>query len=180
MSIEKGRTLFLDRDGVVNVLLVNDYVKCLEELTFRADFLSAIPYINQLFTRVIVVTNQQGIAKGICTREQVDAVHRYMLHYLYDKGLTIDRLYLCPHLAGSGCDCRKPAIGMAKQAQVDFPDIDFHHSLMVGDSLSDMQFGSRCEMETLFLGEITPENSEAVMRYSRYQSHSLTEFLKSY
>ena len=105
---DTNRTLFLDRDGVINVQLVGDYVKCIEEFTFREDFLKSIPFIVQKFQHIIVVTNQQGIAKGICTRENVDFVHEYLCKTLDDKGLHIDKVYVCPHLAGGGCHCRKP------------------------------------------------------------------------
>lgn len=171
--------LFLDRDGVINVQLVGDYVKCIDEFTFREDFLQSVPFIAKKFQTIIVVTNQQGIAKGICTRENVDFVHKYLCKTLNNKGLHIDKIYVCPHLAGSGCTCRKPEIGMALQAQHDFPDLDFQTAVMIGDSVSDMVFGRRCGMETVFIGKVTPENEQEVMKNSDHIVSSLYEYIKN-
>lgn len=170
----------MDRDGVVNVLLVNDYAKRIEELALREDFLRSIPLIASKFTRVIIVTNQQGISKGICTKEQVEAVHAYLLNILAERGLLIDRIYVCPHLAGSGCHCRKPETGMAEEAVKDFPDINLSESVMVGDSVSDMIFGRRCGMRTVFIGSVTEENHTEILANSDHVVTSLYEFLKTY
>ncbi len=176
---DTNRALFLDRDGVINVQLVGDYVKCIEEFTFREDFLKSIPFIAQKFQHIIVVTNQQGIAKGICTQENVDFVHEYLCKTLDDKGLHIDKVYVCPHLAGGGCHCRKPETGMALQAQHDFPFLDLRASVMVGDSASDMVFGRRCGMETVFIGKITPENEQEVQKNSDHIVSSLYDYIKN-
>ena len=123
-------TLFLDRDGVVNVQLVGDYVKKPSEFVLRDDFVSAIPFLKQHFRRFILVTNQQCIGKGICTQADVDEVHRHMCQLLEREGFRFNAIYLCPHVAGSGCGCRKPETGMMQQALADFPDIDLSRSLM--------------------------------------------------
>lgn len=180
MKNEKKHTLFLDRDGVINVLRVGDYVKRIEELEFRDDFLKSIPYIVQKFSPIIIVTNQQGIAKGICTQEQVDNVHAYVYKTLLSKGLKIDKIYVCPHIAGGGCHCRKPETGMAEQAQADFPEIEFGRSVMIGDNVTDMIFGHRCGMETVFIGEINEENREEIIANSDHLVSSVLEFVKNY
>lgn len=172
-------TLFLDRDGVVNVQLVGDYVKKPSELVLREDFLRSIPYLKRHFRRFILVTNQQCIGKGICTQADVDEVHRYMCTLLKDNDFRFDAIYLCPHVAGSGCGCRKPEIGMINQALGDFPDIKLHRSLMVGDSLSDMQFGRAAGIPTLFIGSVTPENREAVTANSDFISPTLLQFFQN-
>lgn len=155
-------TLFLDRDGVINVQLIGDYVKRTDELVLREDFLSSIPLLLNKFKRFIIVTNQQCIAKGLCTQEDVDTVHEYLQALLLPYGLTFDAIYVCPHIAGGGCSCRKPEIGMALQAKRDFPDIDFANSVMIGDSLTDMQFGRRAGIPTVFIGQVTDENREEI------------------
>ncbi len=169
-------TLFLDRDGVINVQLVGDYVKCADELLLRDDFLRAIPLLKKHFKRFIVITNQQGIAKGICTTEQVNAVHQYLRQQLADNKLIINAIYFCPHLAGSGCDCRKPETGMMRQALADFPDIRLDQSFMVGDSLTDMQFGKRAGVPTAFIGKVTQENRADVLANSTLIVSSVFEF----
>ena len=141
-------TLFLDRDGIVNERIVGDYVRRENQFIFREDFLKTIPVFRANFGKIIIVTNQQGVAKGLMSEEDVFTVHQYLLNILHDKGIAIDAIYCCPHLHESGCRCRKPETGMAQQAQKDFPDIDFQKSLMIGDSLSDILFGKRCGMMT--------------------------------
>ena len=167
----------MDRDGVINVLRVNDYVKNASELEIRDDFLKSIPLIVKHFKKTLIVTNQQGIAKGICTQEQVDEVHRHLLQTLEKEGLHINKIYVCPHLAGSGCPCRKPETGMAMQAKADFPDIDFAHSVMVGDSASDMRFGRNCGMETVFIGPVTEENRADILADADHIVSSVYQYL---
>ena len=171
------RTLFLDRDGVINVLRVNDYVKNVDELVLREDFLKSIPLIVKHFQKVFIVTNQQGIAKGICTQEQVDVVHRHLLRILEEHGLHINNIYMCPHLAGSGCPCRKPETGLAMQAKADHPDIDFARSVMIGDSASDMRFGRNCGMETVFIGPVTDENRADILADADHIVNSVYQYL---
>lgn len=171
------RTLFLDRDGVINVQLVGDYVKNVSELALREDFLKSIPFIVKNFGKVFIVTNQQCIAKGLCTQADVDEVHRHMLKILEGHGLHIHNIYVCPHLAGSGCTCRKPETGLAMQAKADYPDIDFARSVMVGDSASDMRFGRRCGMETVFIGKVTDENRTDILADSDHIVDSLYQYM---
>ena len=135
-------TLFLDRDGVINRRLPGDYVKDLTAFTFLDGVLPALAIFSRLFGRIVVVTNQQGIGKGLMTEAQLAEVHRYMLRAIRDSGGRIDAVYHCPALERAGDPCRKPNTGMALQAKTDFPAIDFSRSLMVGDSLSDMEFGA--------------------------------------
>ena len=172
-------TLFLDRDGVVNVQLVGDYVKKPSEFVLRDDFVRAIPFLKQHFRRFILVTNQQCIGKGICTRADVDEVHRHMCQLLEREGFRFNAIYLCPHVAGSGCGCRKPETGMMQQALADFPDIDLSHSLMVGDSLTDMQFGRAAGLRTLYIGAVTPDNREAITAISDLISPTLLQYVQN-
>ena len=169
----------MDRDGVVNVQRIDDYVKCPSEFVFRDDFLKSLPLIQQHFQKIIIVTSQQGIAKGICTAEQVDNVHHYLLHELHKQGYNIDKIYVCPHLAGSGCNCRKPEIGMALQAKNDFPDIDFNNSVMIGDMLSDMVFGKRCKMETVYIGKKCTEEEMEIQKYSDHIVSSIYQYVSN-
>lgn len=169
-------TLFLDRDGVINVQLIGDYVKRTDELILREDFISSIPLLLNNFKRFIIVTNQQCIAKGLCTKSDVDKVHEHLKSLLRPYGLQFDAIYVCPHIAGGGCHCRKPEIGMALQAKSDFPDIDFANSVMIGDSLTDVQFGHRAGLRTVFIGKVTDENRAEVTANSDIISDSILQY----
>jgi D-glycero-D-manno-heptose 1,7-bisphosphate phosphatase len=156
LVIDKNWTLFLDRDGVINVKLEGDYVKKIEEFKFTDNAVKAIAKAKQLFGKMVVVTNQQGIAKGLYTEDNLNAVHGYMQEQLAKENALIDKIYFCPALNGdTRFNCRKPDIGMALQAQNDFPEIDFSKSVMVGDSISDMEFGRKLGMYTVFIAEDT-------------------------
>ena len=156
LVIDKSWTLFLDRDGVINVKLEGDYVKKIEEFQFTENAIPAIEKAKQLFGRIVVVTNQQGIAKGLYTENDLNAVHEFMQAQLAKSNAQIDKIYFCPALNGdTRFNCRKPDIGMAQQAQNDFPEIDFSKSVMVGDSISDMEFGRKLGMYTVFIADDT-------------------------
>ncbi|HET6991545.1 MAG TPA: HAD family hydrolase [Bacteroidia bacterium] len=152
-NIDKSWTLFLDRDGVINVRFPGDYVKRVEEFEFLPGVKQAIAKFSSLFGRIVVVTNQQGIARGIYTHEDLKAIHDYMKREIGKAGGKIDAVYYAPQLDSENSPMRKPGIGMALQAKKDFPEIDFSKSIMIGDTASDIQFGKTAGMKVVFLGD---------------------------
>lgn len=151
LQIDSSWTLFLDRDGVINHKVDNDYVKTPAELRILPDVPAALRVLTPLFRHTLVVTNQQGIGKGLMTEADLEEVHRALYEQLGQAGKGIDRIYHCPNLEADQAPCRKPNTGMAEQARHDFPGIDFSRSLMVGDSVSDMQFGRNAGMKTVMV-----------------------------
>jgi len=147
----RGYTLFLDRDGVINERLPGDYVRQWAEFRFIAGVLDALRFFAGYFGRIVVVTNQQGIGKGLMGVADLQALHFQMLGAVAQAGGRIDGIYFCPDLAGKPGNCRKPAPAMAFDAQRDFPEIDFSRSVMVGDTESDMAFGLRLNMRTVWI-----------------------------
>ncbi len=158
LGISNRWTLFLDRDGVINHRLVDDYVKTEEEFRFLDGVPEAIASLGKIFGKILVVTNQQGIGKGLMRMADLDRIHQKMLDEVRSCGGTINKIYVCPELSVSRPFCRKPQIGMGLQARKDFPEISFRQSLMAGDSLSDMRFGKRLKMKTVLIG---PDNTIA-------------------
>lgn len=151
--ISQGKwTLFIDRDGVINTRIIDDYVKKPSEFIFINGTIEAISIFTNIFHPIIVVTNQQGIGKGFMTEDDLSLIHKKMKSEIHTAGGKIDAVYHCPDLMGSGSKNRKPEIGMAMQAQADFPEIDFSKSIMIGDSISDMKFGKNAGMSTVFIG----------------------------
>lgn len=153
LNIDQSWALFLDRDGVINRRIVDDYVKKWEEFEFLEGVLEALKIFSEKFGRIVVVTNQQGIGKGLMRKEDLDLIHGNM-HYevSFFKG-RIDKVYYSPFLASENHHTRKPSIGMALEAKKDFPEIDFSKSIMVGDSGSDVEFGKNAGMKTVYIGE---------------------------
>ncbi len=157
-GIDHSWTLFLDRDGVINVRLMGDYVKNRGEFRFISGVPEAISQFNKIFSRIFVVTNQQGIGKGVMTESNLLDVHSYMLDGVRMEGGKIDHCYFAPQLASDNSNMRKPGSGMALKAKQDFPDIDFSRSVMVGDSDSDIEFGKNLGMRTV---KVTNEETDS-------------------
>ncbi len=175
LKVDKSWTLFLDRDGVINKKLPGDYVRSIPEFEFLPSAREAIAMLNRYFGRVIVITNQQGIGKGIMNRDDVETVHDFMCQEIQRAGGEINAVYFCPDLAGSGSTNRKPATGMAMQAQKDFPEIDFSRTIMAGDSDTDMEFGKKLNLTTVFIQQEkdhAPDNNSMI----DYVFGSLKEF----
>ena len=141
--------LFLDRDGVINERIMGDYVKTIDEFKFRPGVLVALEKLNTLFQYVFVVTNQQGIGKGIMSATQLLEVHDYMESQVRQSNGRITKVYFAPDKASPTNNLRKPEPGMALQAQREFDGVNFHQSIMVGDTDSDILFGSRLGMKTV-------------------------------
>lgn len=155
-EIDHNWTLFLDRDGVINHEKDNDYILNWSEFVFYPESLQALPLLARHFRRIILVTNQKGIGKGLMSEADLTNIHRHMLDEIETRGGRIDRIYFCSELDNLSPN-RKPQPGMAFQAQKDAPEIVFSKSIMVGNRLSDMQFGRNAGMHTVFLATTHPE-----------------------
>jgi D-glycero-D-manno-heptose 1,7-bisphosphate phosphatase len=110
----------------------------------------AIARLNRAGLRVVVVSNQRGIALGLYTAADVEAIHAAFENLLASQGAHVDGYYYCPHDNGQ-CNCRKPLPGLFEQAAAQFPEIRAEASALIGDSLSDIEFGRRLGMLTVFL-----------------------------
>ena len=152
-KIDTSWTLFLDRDGVINKKLDEDYVKTIDEFEFLPYALEAIKLFSSHFHRVVIVTNQQGISKRLMTEDDLHKVHQHLLQEVQNFGGRIDAIYHAPHLAEENSIMRKPNIGMALKAKEEFPSIDFKKSIMVGDSISDMEFAKNTNMFAVLIGQ---------------------------
>lgn len=149
-QIDKSWTLFLDRDGVINVESVGSYITSWLEFEFHEGVLASFRDLNQVFGNIVVVSNQRGVGRGIMTMDALRDISANMTRAVTDAGGRIDKVYACTAIAEDDHN-RKPNIGMALQAKEDFPEIDFKRSIMVGNSMSDMEFGKRAGMHTVFL-----------------------------
>ena len=142
-------TLFLDRDGVINLKLDGQYVRNIDQFEFILGVKSSISKLSNIFTRILIVTNQQGIAKGMMSDKDLVVLHEYMLLELKKNGGVIDKIYHCPHLSSENCNCRKPNPGMIQQAIIDFPEIKLAQSYLIGDSDTDIIAGSKMGLITV-------------------------------
>jgi D-glycero-D-manno-heptose 1,7-bisphosphate phosphatase len=143
--------VFLDRDGVINQAPPNDgYVTRCSELELLAGAPEAIRQLNEAGIKVIVVTNQRGISLGLYTHEELAHIHIHLQKLLAAAGAHLDAIYYCPH--DRDCRvCRKPEIGLFRQAFAEFPAVEPAASVMIGNSLSDMQAGRRAGTRTVMI-----------------------------
>jgi D-glycero-D-manno-heptose 1,7-bisphosphate phosphatase len=146
-SIEMHDAAFLDRDGVLNV--DSGYLHRAEDVTWIDGAAAAVQRLNRRFARVVVVTNQSGVARGLYREDDVRRLHAWMAAALGAQGARIDAFYYCPHhpTAGTGpytraCDCRKPEPGLLLRAIAEHA-IDPAASIMIGDQPRDIEAARR-------------------------------------
>ena len=154
-NIDFNWTLFLDRDGVINHEKHLGYINNWDEFVFYEGVKEAIQIFTGKFKYIFVVTNQKGVGKGITSPENLQIIHQNMLAEIKMAGGKIDKIYFCPDLDENSPN-RKPNAGMALQAKQDFPEVDFSRSVMVGNTLGDMQFGRNIGAITIFLPTTRP------------------------
>lgn len=145
------RVVFLDRDGVINKNpKEHDYIKSWEEFLFLPGVKEAIKRLNEGGYRVIVVSNQAGINKGIISHKTVQEINRRMMEEVKKAGGRIEKVYYCPHRSDEKCNCRKPRPGLFLQAAKDCK-IDFKRSYFIGDLASDIEAGHRVGLKVIFI-----------------------------
>ena len=147
---DKRWTLFLDRDGVINDEIVGSYVTSWDEFVFSAGALDALHSLAGRFGTIVIVTNQRGVGRGIMEMDTLRDINARTRDSIAAAGGRIDKIYASTAVADTDHN-RKPNVGMALQAKEDFPEIDFRRSVIVGNSPSDMEFGKRLAMRTVFL-----------------------------
>lgn len=147
--MNKFDTLFLDRDGVINRKIENNYVLSFSDFIFIPGSLIAISKLTSIFKRILIITNQQCIGKGLITVHELDRIHKKMIIEIENNGGKIDKIYFCPCLASENCECRKPKPGMIEKALQDFPMINIDNSYLVGDSKTDIEAGESQGLNTI-------------------------------
>jgi histidinol-phosphate phosphatase family protein len=155
-KIDNTWSLFLDRDGVINHEKHQDYIHTWDEFVFYEGVQEAIAVFAKRFNRIIVVTNQKGIGKGVTTLDDLQLIHANMISEIEKAGGRIDAVYFCPDLEDESPN-RKPNPGMGLQAIKKFPEIELKKAIMLGNTLSDMQFGRNLGVQTIFLPTTRPE-----------------------
>ena len=141
--------LFLDRDGVINEDR-EDYVKSWQEFKFIKGVRPALKRIKAAGIPVLVITNQSIIGRGLVSPSELGTIFDRMKAGIKKAGGEILNIYHCPHRPEDRCRCRKPRIGLLKQAAREF-DLDLKACLFVGDSLKDLQAGRKAGCKTLLV-----------------------------
>lgn len=161
----KSKAAFIDRDGVINE--ERNYVHRIEDFVLLPGVVQGLALLRDAGFRLIVVTNQAGIARGYYDQSAMDRLHDHLREQLALQGVALDAIYFCPHHPTGSvkelaveCDCRKPSPGMLLQAAEDF-DLDLSASVLIGDKLSDVQAGKRAGVGRVVIVESGHEVDEA-------------------
>lgn len=146
----QNKMIFLDRDGVINRKAPpHDYIKSANEFRMLPGAGEAIHLLNVAGYKVVIVTNQRGIARGLMTMEDLNQVHQFMKKELLNFEAHIDDIFVCPHDIGQ-CHCRKPDIGLFLQAEKKFA-INKDKSYIIGDSRTDIEAGKNYGIKTILI-----------------------------
>ena len=159
-----ARAVFLDRDGTL--IEAVSYLDDCGKVKFLPGVSEAIKLLNENGFKVIITTNQAGVARGYFTEETLREINRHIEKSLAGQGALIDKTYYCPHhVEGTieeyrkECYCRKPSPGMMEKAASEF-GIDLKGSFVIGDNISDIEAGHRAGCRTILLADEDPVGSE--------------------
>jgi heptosyltransferase-2 len=135
-NLLEGFTVFLDRDGTLNY--DSGYLKSASELKLLPGVGPALARLKAAGARLVVVTNQSGVGRGILTLKDLEAIHARLEGLLEQDDAALDAIYFCPHHPDDGCRCRKPARGMVDRAVSEL-QVDLRRSYLIGDHARDVQ-----------------------------------------
>ena len=159
------KTVFLDRDGVINRNPPNKgYVRKWTEFAFIPNARKAIRELTESGYRIIVITNQSGIGRGLYSEEDLADIHSRMIAEIEKTGGTIDAVYYCPHHPDAGCECRKPKPGMLIRAAREH-NIELSKAYFIGDVPTDIEAGQRAGATTFLV--LTGLGQESYYHYIR-------------
>jgi histidinol-phosphate phosphatase family protein len=156
--IDKNWTLFLDRDGVINHEKYKDYVYDYDEFIFYDEVPQALKILAARFGPVVLTTNQKGVGRGLMTEQDLKDIHSRMTRDIEAAGGRIDNIYYCTSIDNNHPD-RKPNPGMIFHARADNPAIDLSKAVIVGNNMSDMEFGRNAGIHTVFVKTTHPEQA---------------------
>jgi D-glycero-D-manno-heptose 1,7-bisphosphate phosphatase len=147
------KVVFLDRDGVINKRLIGDYVKTWSEFRFIPYAKRAIRKLTDAGYQIHIVSNQQGVGKGLMTKKELDSVTNRMVAEIKQSGGKITSIAYCIHTESDKCSCRKPKPGLlictAKKYQIKLTEC-----WMVGDGERDIEAGAAVGCKTILIGNI--------------------------
>jgi len=150
-----NRAVFIDRDGTINVNF--GYINNPDDFKMYPGVKEGIKLLKDNGFKIIIVTNQSGIARGYFSEDALEKIHEKMKSELSKNGTEIDAIYFCPHHPDDGCRCRKPGTGLFEQAIIDL-DINAEKSFVIGDRMLDVEAGYKIDCKTV----LVPEDKEKV------------------
>ncbi len=173
----QNKAFFFDRDGIVNVLLPNDYVRNYSEFVFNREFFEIFNRVIQAGFLTFLITNQQGIGKGLMTEEDLLAIHNEMNNEIIQQcGKSFDNIYYCSALESENSPRRKPNPGMLLEA-IDRYDIEVNSSFMIGDSIKDAQAAKQAGIKSILIGDYSVADADFVFATLKDFTQSCNRFI---
>jgi heptosyltransferase-2 len=159
-NVLDGVTVFLDRDGTLNY--DPGYLKIAADLKLLAGVGPALARLKKVGAKLVVVTNQSGVGRGILTLKDLEAIHARLQGLLEQEDVALDAIYFCPHHPDDGCRCRKPNVGMVERAVSEL-QLDFRRFYLIGDHARDIQLAHRVGAKSVLLTP-TPVDAQSLER----------------
>jgi len=159
-NILEGVTVFLDRDGTLNY--DPGFLKIAADLKLLAGVGPALARLKKVGAKLVVVTNQSGVGRGILTLKDLEAIHARLQGLLEQEDVALDAIYFCPHHPDDGCRCRKPNVGMVERAVSEL-QLDFRRFYLIGDHARDIQLGHRVGAKSVLLTPV-PVDAQSLER----------------
>lgn len=156
-----NKALFLDRDGIINERLIGAYVRTPEEFRLLHEVVPILTEARRLGYLLILITNQQGVGKGLMTAAELDRVSDHMQALLAEHNAMVDAIYTCTDLDSVQSPRRKPAPGMLLEAMADH-ELDASRCWFLGDSITDAQAGRSAGVRTALVGEFEASEADVV------------------
>ena len=157
------KAVFLDRDGTININ-EPEYIHKIDDFKFVLGAISALKKLSKTDHKIIIATNQSGIARGYYNEKDLKKLHDWMLKELRKNEVRIDKIYYCPHGPNDNCPCRKPKPGMLLKAGEDF-GLNLSKSWIVGDDFRDIVAGREANIKTIKIGKKMPKNLKLEPNY---------------
>lgn len=154
-----GKVAVLDRDGTI--VVDRGYLSDPEGLDFLAHAEQGLRLLHASGYRIVIVTNQSGVGRGYFPLAAVDAMNARLRAMFQEIGVPLAGIYVCPHAPEDGCDCRKPALGLMTRAAAEL-GFDARLSVVIGDKLSDVEFGHRAGARTVLIASDAPLSAAIV------------------
>lgn len=173
MVFNTNKCVFFDRDGVINKkALEHDYIKNWNEFEIIPEIIDVMKHVQEKGYKIIIVTNQRGIARKIVSEENLAEIHHNLNKLLMANGIFITDIFYCPHGIDENCSCRKPKPGMLLEAKKLY-SIDFDKSFLIGDSESDILAANSVNVKSiLYCGN---EAKDTLKTKATYVITNLTE-----
>lgn len=146
----ENKIIFIDRDGVINVDLIGDYIKTWNEFRFEPSAIEGLQLLYRRGFQIIVISNQAGIGDGVFRQEALQDIHQKMVQAFRKEGIEIRSAHYCLHGKEAGCSCRKPETGLFEDAVKNLPFVKAN-TYFIGDKKTDMEAGKRFGLKTAFV-----------------------------